>query len=604
MEFKAHIDGRVIHCQITVDRDLSAPVFCFSGMAPMTALSGGEKIRGVGSYTEVQLDDLRAGQPFDLTIAHAHPDYSPTNRAWLPLGAYLRAGADIIELPKLPAGVKIQPRTTPESADPLALRLCPQPARFEATGEHVQVSTFTCDHSELEAADALCQRTGLGAFLGEGGIPLAIHEASDLPAEGYQLTIRSDGIELLAADRAGVLYGAITLATLRKTHDGALPCGVIEDAPRFEWRGQHLDCARHFFEVGTILRLLDVMALLKMNRFHWHFADDESVRLELNCAPELAQTHFRGEGQLIPGVFGGGIRSGGCYSHDDARQVIAHARALNIEVMPEIEVPAHAYALAKVYPETRDPLDQGKEVSVQGYATNVMNPAMPESWRLWNAIVQEVAALFPFGVVHLGADELPPDTWKGSPAADALKAREGLETAEDLLGWTLNQVHQTLAQTGTQAASWEEAALGKIGIGTDAILFSWTGQGPGLTAARQGYRVVMTPAQHLYLDMAQTRDTDDWGASWAAIVGLADTIAWDPVPDAEPELEERIIGVQSTFWGEFTTVDQEIEPMLAPRILGSAIMGWQARKSCDTDTLEHLAHRYRAIFDAMGWASS
>ena len=128
-----------------------------------------------------------------------------------------------------------------------------------------------------------------------------------------------------------------------------------------------------------------------------------------------------------------------------------------------------------------------------------------------------------------------------------------------------NQIGQTLGEGGTGVAGWEEAASGKIGIGKNAILFSWTGQGPGLKAARAGYRVVMTPAQHLYLDMAQTHDTDDWGASWAAIVSLSDTIAWDPVPDAEPELEDRILGVQSTFWGEFTTIDEELEPMIAPQ---------------------------------------
>ena len=604
MEFKARIEGRAILCQITPDRDLTAPVFCFSGMSPMTALEGGQQIRGVGSYTEVQLGDLRAGEPYDLTIAHAHPDYAPTNRAWLPLGGYLRAGGELFELPKLPAGVKIEPRVTPVEPDPLTLRLCPQPTAFKATDGTLKVSHFSCDHRSLLAAEALFVRAGLGPLLGDGGTPLTISDTPSLPPEGYSLLINPEGVELKASGPAGILYGAITLATLRKTHDGVLPCGVIDDAPRFEWRGQHLDCARHFFSVETILRLLDVMALMKMNRFHWHFADDESFRLELTGAPELAKTHFRGEGELIPGVFGGGIRSGGSYSQDDARRVIAHAKALNIEVMPEIEVPAHAYALAKVYPETRDPEDKGDEHSVQGYATNVMNPAMPESWRVWETISKEVAALFPFGIVHLGADELPPDTWKGSPAADALKAKEGLETADDLLGWTLNRIGQTLGKAGTGVAGWEEAASGKVGIGNDAILFSWTGQGPGLKAARAGYRVVMTPAQHLYLDMAQTPDPDDWGASWAAIVALSDTIAWDPVPDDEPELEAQILGVQSTFWGEFTTIDQEIEPMIAPRILGSAIMGWQARKSCDAHRLEHLAHRYRPVFDAMGWACS
>ena len=131
--------------------------------------------------------------------------------------------------------------------------------------------------------------------------------------------------------------------------------------------------------------------------------------------------------------------------------------------------------------------------------------------------------------------------------------------------------------TGKTPAAWEEAALGKRGIEHDAILFSWTGQGPGLQAARDGYKVVMCPGQKVYLDMAQTPETSDWGATWAAIVPLSETINWDPVPDDEPELENRIIGVEGTFWSEFTTVDAEMEPMLAPRILGVATMAWQRR---------------------------
>lgn len=613
MDFSARIDGKTIHCEITADQNLTAPVFCFSGMAPMTATGGGEKVYGLGGYTEVQLPDLRAGAACRFQLALEDPSYRPTNRAWLPLGAYLRAGDQRIPLPALPAGVRMRPTPRPEGARPAALRLCPQPKHFAPAEGVVQAPCFTHrnpghdssqDSSSLRALDALCQRAGLGAFLGADGVALETGLDPDLPAEGYRLTLQPTHIRLEAAGEAGLFYGGITLATLRQTHAGALPCGVIEDAPRFEWRGQHLDCARHFYDVETILRLLDLMALMKINRFHWHFADDEAFRLEIKAFPSLSKTHFRGEGEMIPGVFGGGIRAGGSYSREDAQRVIDHARALHIEVMPEIEVPAHALTLARLFPETRDPLETGTEVSVQGYPGNVMNPAMPESWRVWETIAAEVAALFPFGVVHLGADELPPETWQGSPAARDLMQREGLKTSNDLLGWTLNRLAGFLSSNGFGVAAWDEASLGKVGIGHDALLFSWSGQGPGLVAARAGYRVVMTPGQHLYLDMAQTADTDDWGASWAAIIGLADTIAWDPVPDDEPELEAQILGVQSTFWGEFTTQDQEMEPMIAPRILGSAVMGWQARKSCDPQTLAGLADDYRPLFAAIGWQST
>lgn len=602
MKFDAHIANGKIRCVIESDRALVAPVFCFSCMVPTDVTAGGTRCASLGGYTEVALPDLAAGVPHEVLLAPERPDFVPTNRAWLPLGANLRCAAGTFELPPLPAGV--HPADPGHRPEPAGLRLCPQPARFAPDAGVLVADGFIGEAEPLLAVQTLANRTGLGPFLTASGAPLALEQDVSLPAEGYRLRVAPEGAILSHADRAGAVYGAITLLALRHTHGGAIPCGVIEDAPRFGWRGQHLDCARHFYDVDTILRLLDLMALLKLNRFHWHFADDEAFRVELDSLPELAATHHRGEGQLLPGLFGGGIRAGGSYSPADVARVVAHAKALNIEVMPEIEVPAHALALARVYPNTRDPQDTGTERSVQGYPANVMNPAMAESWRVWEAMIDEISALFPFEVLHLGCDELPENTWQGSRAAKALMQREGLETTDDLQGWTMHRLAGRVAALSKRPAAWEEAARGKQGIGHDAILFSWTGQGPGLEAARAGYKVVMTPAQHVYLDMAHTADPEDWGASWAAFITLSDTVAWDPVPQDEPELETNILGVQGTFWSEFTTADAQIEPMLAPRILGVATMGWQVRGSADPQILAALAGCYQRVFAAMGWQSA
>ena len=602
MNFEAWIDGREMACRVTVDTDIAAPVFCFSCMAPVKVLSGGTRIAHLGGYTEVQLPDLTAGVPHELRIEHAIDRHVPGNRGWLPLGGYLRHAGGLTSLPILPAGVS--PKGVPRPAgSPPEVLVCPQPAAAQLTGEVLETHGFDIAGTALNRAVDWATRCGLDLHEANG-TPLAVTVDESLPAEAYRLTIGPEGAALSHGDAAGAFYGGVTLATLLRTHRGQIPCGVIEDAPRFEWRGQHLDCARHFYSVETILRLLDLLALLKMNRFHWHFADDEAFRLHLASLPELAGTHQRGEGHLLPGVFGGGISSGGGYTRADAARVIAHAKALHIEVMPEIEVPAHALAIAKIFPGTRDPSDTGAEASVQGYPENVMNPAQEESWRIWQAMATEVAEIFPFHVLHLGGDELPPGTWQGSPAAEALKTAEGLTSTQDLQGWTMFKLAGHVQSSGKSPAAWEEAALGARGIEHDAILFSWTGQGPGLQAARDGYSVVMCPGQKVYLDMAQTPDPSDWGATWAAIVPLSETINWDPVPDDEPELEARIIGVEGTFWSEFTTRDVEMEPMLAPRILGVATMAWQPRGSADQDALHGLAEIYGSVFDFMGWNST
>lgn len=603
LAFTASVQGQAIHCRISSDEALVAPVFCFSLMAPPAVVSGGELATTCGGYGEVALPDIPAGGTVEVVLRYADPAYRPVNRAWLPLGPYLRlADGTTHPLPALPAGVR--PRASAQAAEPApGLRLVPPPTSWEPSDETLLTRSFSGVGEPLAAVDGLSRRNALGRFLEPAGTPLTLRTDASMPAEAYRLEITPDAVAITAAGRAGHFYGAITLLNLVVTHSGALPCGTIEDAPRFGWRGQHLDCARHYYRRETLARLFDLMALFKLNRFHWHFADDEAFRLEVDCLPELWQkTAFRGEGELVPGVFGGGIRAGGSYSKSVVRDLIAHGRALNIEILPEIEVPAHALALNRAVPGLRDPDDTGTETSVQGYRENTINPAMPRTWDVVEALAGEVAALFPFGHLHLGCDELPPDTWAGSPAVAALKRRENLATTDDVRGWMMHRLAANLAAQGVRPAAWEEAARGRNGgIGNGALLFSWTGQGPGTDAARAGYDVVMCPAQNVYFDMAHTGDPDDWGAAWAAFVALEDTVEWSPVPASAPDIAGRVLGVQGTFWSEFTTADGQIEPMLAPRILGLATRAWEQTETTDGPALRALAAAYAPVFTKFGW---
>lgn len=602
LTFDAEIADRQIHCIIGSDTAISTPIFCFSLMAPAKVVSGGTVVRSVAGYTEVQLPDIRPGQIVSLTLEHAIPDFAPINRAWLPLGPYLRHAGGAVALPALPAGVRQSDEKQVPAFD--GLRLIPQPTLWQPDGKTMRCQNgFSAISEPLFAVADLAQRNFLAPFLAPGGIPISIMLSPNLPIDGYTLRLAPDGVTLLAADRAGIFNAGVTLLNLKTTYQGHIPCGTITDAPRFAWRGQHLDCARHFYEPTTILRLLDLMALLKLNRFHWHFADDESFRLQVDCAPDLWQkTAFRGEGEAVPGVFGGGIRAGGSYSKADVVALIAHAKTLNIEILPEIEVPAHAFAMNQVILGLRDPGHNGVETSIQGYTENAVNPAMDATWALLEPLSLEVASLFPINILHLGCDELAPDTWDGSPAVTALKARQGLTTRDDVQGWAMHRLAGHLAKNGIKSAAWEEAARGNNGgIGHNAILFSWTGQGPGIDAARAGYDVVMTPAQNVYLDMAHSSDRDDWGAAWAAFISLEDTINWNPIPDGASDIAHRIIGVEGCFWSEFTTSDTEMMPMLAPRILGVASKAWDINDILTGPGLRALAGHYAALFDAIGW---
>lgn len=599
LSFTARIDGNQVRCEIGSTEPVLAPIFCFSLMAPPLVVSGGVMIRQVAGYAEVALPDIPAGGAVSVVLAHQNPAYGPRNRAWLPLGAYLRTSQGCFPLPKLSAGVREAAVAYPEAT---GLRLIPAPAFWLPKGQEMVTNGLNSDDFQVLAVGTLALRLGLPPLVQAGGVPVQVENLPGAAEGAYELNIAPDRITLRAGDESGRFHAAITLLNLRETH-GGLPCGRIEDAPRFGWRGQHLDCARHFYSVATILRLLDLMALVKLNRFHWHFADDEAFRLEVDCLPDLwRKTAFRGEGEPVPGVFGGGIRAGGSYSKADVETILARAKALHIQILPEIEIPAHAFAFNKAVSGLRDRGDNGSELSVQGYGENILNPALPKTFEVVTPLMLEVASMFPMKMLHLGCDELPPGAWAGSPAVTALKRREGLANRDDVQGWMMEKLAAELVANGIRPAGWEEAAKGSNGgIGHDSLLFSWTGQGPGVAAARAGHDVVMCPAQNIYFDQAHSNDPDDWGATWAAIVPLEEVLNWQPVPKGAEDVAQRIIGIEGCFWSEFTTEDAEMEPMLAPRILGLATKAWDKNDSMTGPRLRALAGAYAPLFDRIGW---
>lgn len=600
--FEVRVKDREIHCTITVEAAVAAPVFCFSLMMPAEVLSGGKAVAALGGHLEVALPDLVAGRPHDVVIAYRRKRYVPVNRAWLPLGPYLRHRDGILALPPAETGVRTGAAPAARAAGHDRLHLCPPPTAQVLTGGTVDARRgFAVDHEAFAVVDEIDvrARTHRAPFLSPVGLPVAVSLDPSLPPEGYFLVLGRDGISLAAGDRAGVFYGAVTLRHLQITHGGRIPEARIADAPRFAWRGQELDCARNFHSVETILRLLDLMALLKLNRFHWHFADDEAFRLEVTCYPELWQkTAFRGEGEMFPGFRGGGPRAGGSYSRADVARIVAHAKRRNIEVMPEIEMPAHSFALTRVIPDLRDPADTSIEGSAMGYTGNTVNPAMDKTWEVLPRLASEVAGWFPFGHLHLGCDELSKSAWQGSPAIAALKKRMGFASNDDVQGWMMARMGAHLAREGIRPAAWQEARKGRGGgIGHGAILFAWLGQEAAVEAARAGYDVVMCPAHHAYLDMAHTGQRNDWGANGVGATALEQTVGWNPVPQGAESFARRFIGVQGNFWSEFTTGEDQLWPMLMPRLMGVATTAWSPQDAVDGRGLRALSDGYRASME-------
>ena len=593
---------------------------CFSLLSKCSAVSGCKLTRQVGGYTELTPEhsqSLKKGQEWEFSFKYELDRHGPVNKSWGPKGTYLKLNngktLEVISEPLEFLNTSIQSLKQITFEEP-KLRLIPHPVLWEMEDGTCDISrgiNFSNNISKKEGKviltfKSLLERNGYQEIICDGGILVCFENVKQkFGEEGYELTIKPELLKISASHYAGFFYALISLLQMRETYNALIPCGKVEDRPRFSWRGQHLDCARHFYQVDSILSLLDLMSLLKLNRFHWHLIDDEAFRLELSSVPELAaRTGMRGDGCTIPGVFGGGKGpTGGTYSAEDVARIIEHASSLGISVMPEIEIPAHSLALIKVIPEMRDSEDRSCEESVQGYSENTINPAMPATWEFLGKVIPEVCILFPFGVIHLGCDELPVKLWKKSPAIEKLKKKEGLKTTEDVLEWTMQKVAKILVEAGGRPAAWEEAGRGQNGgIGNDALLFSWTGLEPGLKAARKGYEVVMCPAQHVYFDMAHSSEVYEAGVSWAAFISIADALEWEPVPVEEAELVQRVIGIQGGLWSETIIRDRDMESMLAPRILALSEGAWStpSRKRKLTEFMG-AARYFEKIFDQLDW---
>ena len=244
-------------------------------------------------------------------------------------------------------------------------------------------------------------------------------------------------------------------------YDYKLPLGEIEDSPYFEWRGMHLDCSRQFHTGEQIKRLLTYMGMFKLNRFHWHLTDNEAWRLDLKCYPNLArQSSFRGYKQLIPPLYGSGCeKSGGYYSNEEVKDIISFAKKLNIEVMPEIDLPAHSWALTQVMPELYDHASNMHSEDVGSYKNNTINPSLESTWNFLNNIIAEISDLFSFHIIHVGVDERPKSSWEGSPKIHQLMKEKNFQSFDEVQDYYMNRVINIIKKANKRTAAWNEAAL-------------------------------------------------------------------------------------------------------------------------------------------------
>ncbi|RDL48497.1 Beta-hexosaminidase [Ensifer sp. M14] len=422
------------------------------------------------------------------------------------------------------------------------------------------------------------------------GRAIVFSKNAALAPDAYELSFSTREIGLAYGGAAGRQYALTTLAHLlngARTHPEKFrfPAqGTISDAPRYGWRGCHLDVSRQFYPISDVSRLIDILAWFKLNIFHWHLTDDEAWRLEIKAFPTLTTLGvLRGPDEpLLPQLGNGAAPVGGFYSQDDVKALVAQAAALHVEIVPEIDIPGHSTATLVALPDLTD----GQEApdsyhSVQGYPNNALNPAIDFTYEFLEKVLDEIVELFPSPYIHIGGDEVANGAWLASPLAKKLMEKEGLSGTFALQSYFLKKVKQMLTARGRKLAGWNEVAHGGGVSSEGTLLMAWERPEVGIELAREGYDVVMTPGQAYYLDMAQADAWQEPGASWAGTATPAHTYAYEAEGEFPDELKARMKGVQACIWSEHFLSRGYFNSLVFPRLCAVAEAAWTPKAGKD-----------------------
>jgi hexosaminidase len=452
--------------------------------------------------------------------------------------------------------------------------------------------------------------------VGKGKSVILLSAAND-PAigdEGYSLSVTRSRLQIKANSSAGLFYGAQTLLQLlppevfkprsKALRSLSIPCVAIKDSPRFKWRGMHLDVSRHFLPAPFIKTYIDILAMHKMNVFHWHLTDDQGWRIEIKKYPKLTEVAaWRVDREHQPWSVrdpqrpGEKATLGGFYTQEEIRQIVKYAADRNITIVPEIEMPAHTTALLAAYPQfscTGGPFT----VPPGGVwpITDIFCAGNDSTFLFLQDILTEVMDLFPSTFVHIGGDEADKKEWRVCPKCQARIKNEHLKDEAELQSYFVQRIEKFLNSHNRRLIGWDEILEG--GIAPNAAIMSWRGTEGGAAAARQGHDAVMTPGSHTYFNSYQGKE-DLEPLAGGGYLPISKVYSFEPVPEGlTTEEANHILGAQGCLWGEFIPSPEQAEYMILPRIAALAEVVWSSKESRNwldfARRLEHQMKRYEA----------
>jgi hexosaminidase len=414
--------------------------------------------------------------------------------------------------------------------------------------------------------------------------------------EGYTLDVKPGVVTITSSAPAGAFYGVQSFRQLLpaeifrsapvKGVEWTAPAVSVTDRPRFKWRGMHLDVARHFMPKEFVKKYIDLLALHKLNTFHWHLTDDQGWRLEIKKYPRLTEVGAWRNQTLIGHANRDSTNNrydgkphGGFYTQDDAREIVAYAKERFVRVVPEIEMPGHAQAAIAAYPYLGNFGDTVKVWDQWGVTPWIFNPS-DTTIAFLKDVLTEVIGIFPSEYIHIGGDEAIKPQWKASPRAQARIKELGLKDEHELQSWFIRQMDTFLTSKGRRLVGWDEILEG--GLADSAVVMSWRGTAGGIAAARASHDVVMTPGQPTYFDHYQTRNTAVEPLAIGGFNPIDSVYAYEPIPkELEPQFAKHILGAQAQLWSEYMEGPKNVEYMAFPRAAALAEALWTApaRKS-------------------------
>ena len=443
-----------------------------------------------------------------------------------------------------------------------------------------------------------------------------------LPAEAYKLNVSKEQVRIEASRPAGFYYALQTLKQLmpRNVMAGvatsdhsqwSLPSVEIEDAPRFEWRGFMLDEGRHFFGKDEIKRVIDMMAIYKMNRFHWHLTEDQGWRIEIKKYPKLTETGaWRNSKVLAYGdVKPDGERYGGFYTQKDIKEIVAYAKKKFIEIIPEIDIPGHSQAAVAAYPEflACDPENKHEVWLQQGVSTDVINVANPKAMQFAKEVIDELTELFPFNYIHLGGDECPTNKWQKNDECKKLLSEIGSSNFRDLQIYFYKQLKDYIATKPAdqqrQLIFWNEVLHGNTSIlDNDITIMAWIGANAAAKqAAKQGINTILSPQIPYYINRKQSKLPTEPMSQGHGTETVEAVYNYQPLKDVDAALQPYYKGVQANFWTEWVTEPSVLEYLMLPRLAAVAEAGWTPQEKRNYEDFKERIRKDAELYDLKGW---